>query len=122
MLVGNGLIGLREGLEATLVVSILVAFLVRTERRDVLSIGPAAVAGLALLAVAREGLETAVFFFSSVQSAGGDTAQPLIGFLAGIAIAIGLGYLFYRGAITVNLSKFFTITGAFHPVPGTARC
>lgn len=187
MLVSNGLIGLREGLEASLVVSILVAFLVRTERRsalrlvwlgvgaavalavgvgailsytsasmsfeqqeafggfaslvavafvtgmifwmrraartiaadlrgklsDALTIGPAAVVGVAFLAVAREGIETAVFFFSSVQAAGGDTAQPMIGFLAGIAIAIGLGYLLYRGAITVNLSKFFTITGAF---------
>jgi high-affinity iron transporter len=187
VLVSNGLIGLREGLEASLVVSILVAFLVRTERRsalrlvwlgvgaavalsvgvgailsytsatmsfeqqeafggfaslvavafvtgmifwmrraartiaadlrgklsDALTIGPAAVVGVAFLAVAREGLETAVFFFSSVQAAGGDTTQPLIGFLAGIAIAIGLGYLLYRGAITVNLSKFFTVTGAF---------
>ncbi|MEV0701699.1 iron uptake transporter permease EfeU [Saccharopolyspora sp. NPDC050389] len=185
MLFSNALIGLREGLEAVLVVSILVAFLVRTERRralphvwlgvavavalsialgavltytaatlsfeaqeafggiasiiavafvtgmifwmrragrtlaaqlrgqldEALRLGPVAVATVAFLSVAREGMETAVFFFSSVQSAGGGTVLPLVGFLIGIAIAIMLGWLLYAGAIKVNLSKFFTVTG-----------
>ena len=39
------------------------------------------------LGVGREGLETALFFYASVQTAGAGTAQPLVGFLLGIAVA-----------------------------------
>jgi high-affinity iron transporter len=179
------LIGLREGLEAALVVSILVAFLVKTDRRGALRwvwpgiaaavvlsvgvgamltyttaqlsfeqqellggslsivavafvtamifwmrraaksiaaelrgkmdqaliVGPFAVLLLSFLAVGREGLETAVFFYAAVQSAQGGTTQPLIGFAVGIAIAISIAYLLYRGAVRFDLGKFFTITG-----------
>jgi len=185
MLVSNALIGLREGLEAAIVVIILVAFLVKTDRsaslrwvwvgvaaavalsvavgaglhygtselsftaqeavggsasivavafvtamilwmrmaarglsgqlkvgmESALKTGPLAVAVLAFFAVGREGLETAVFFFSSVQAAGGGTAQPLIGFVIGIAAAVLLGLLMYRGAVQLNIARFFTITG-----------
>jgi high-affinity iron transporter len=181
---GNALIGLREGLEAGLVVSILVAFLVRTGRRselpkvwfgvgiavvvcvgvtaalalaqqqltfeaqegfggslsiiavafvtwmifwmrgaarsisaelrgkleNALQMGPLAVVVMATLAVGREGLETALFFFTAAQAAG-ETTQPLIGFLIGIAVAIGLAYLIYRGAISIDLGRFFSVTG-----------
>ena len=65
---------------------------------------------MAALAVGREGLETALFFFTAAQAAG-ETTQPLIGFLIGIAIAIALAYLIYRGALRINLGKFFTVTG-----------
>jgi high-affinity iron transporter len=185
MLVSNGLIGLREGLEAALVVTILVAFLVKTGRRSALRyvwagtaaavavsvaagallayayatmsfeqqeafggfasivavafvtgmvfwmrraakaisghlreqldgalrLGPVAVATVAFLAVAREGLETALIFFSSVQTAGEGSNVPLLGLLAGLAGAVVLGYLIYRGAIRINLTRFFTVTG-----------
>jgi high-affinity iron transporter len=182
---GNFLIGLREGLEAALVVSILVAFLVRTNRRDVLpkvwigvglavaisvgvtaalaltqqaltfeaqeafggslsiiavgfvtwmifwmrrtartisaelrgkledaiKLGSTAIVVMAALAVGREGLETALFFFTAAQAAG-QTAQPLVGFLLGITVAVILAYLLYRGAVKINLGRFFMITGA----------
>ena len=181
----NFLIGLREGLEATLVVSILIAYLVQVQRRDrlpaiwtgvlaavglsialgttltftsaqltfeqqeifggvasivavgfvtwmifwmrrtartlrreldgkmaaALEVGAVALVTTAFLAVAREGLETALFFWSAAQ-ASSSAAQPLIGFLLGIGTAIVLGWLLYRRAITLNLHKFFTWTGA----------
>lgn len=184
-MLGNFLIGLREGLEASLVVSILVAFLVRTDRRSVLPkvwlgvaaaillsvgvtvglalaqqaltfeaqetfggslsiiavgfvtwmifwmrgaartisrelrgrledairVGSGAVVLMAALAVGREGLETALFFVTAAQAAG-QTTQPLIGFLLGIALAVVLAYLLFRGAVTLDLGRFFLITGA----------
>lgn len=184
-LLPNFLIGLREGLEAALVVSILIAFLVKAGRQDrlplvwlgvgiaivvsaifgasltfiwdnvdsfytqelmggvlsivavafvtwmifwmrrtarflkkelsdkladALGLGPVAIVVAAFLAVAREGLETTLFFWSASRSAG-ETSTPLAGFVLGIAVAIVLGWLIYRSAIKINLSKFFTYTG-----------
>ncbi len=185
MLFSSALIGLREGLEAALVVSILIAFLVKSDQRsalkwvwggvaaallicvgigtaiaytigelpfeqqeivggslsivavgfvtwmifwmratartiarelrgklsDALAIGPVAVAVMALLAVGREGLETMAFFYANVRTAERGTLQPLVGFIVGIAVAIVLGWLIYRGAIKFNMAKFFTWTG-----------
>ncbi|WP_405829902.1 MULTISPECIES: iron uptake transporter permease EfeU [unclassified Streptomyces] len=183
---GNYLIGLREGLEASLVVCILVAYLVKTERRDALrpvwlgigiacalslafgamlefgsqeltfeaqellggslsiisvglvtwmvfwmkrtarhlkaelhgkldtalAMGTGALVATAFLAVGREGLETALFVWTSVRASGEGSSAPLIGVLLGIATAIVLGWLFYRGALKINLAKFFKWTGA----------
>ncbi len=75
------------------------------------AVGSAAVVVMAALAVGREGLETAVFFFAAVQAAG-ETTGPLAGFLAGIAVSIVLAYLIYRGALRLNMGRFFTVTGA----------
>lgn len=188
-MLANYLIGLREGLEATLVVVILVAYLVKSDRRELLSriwggvaiaiavslafgalltFGPrglsfeaqetiggvlsivavgfvtwmvmwmarsarslsghlkgrvdkAALAGgaslvvVAMLAVGREGLETALFLWAATQAAAGSagsTTGPLLGAALGLATAVVLGYLFYRGAVKINLGKFFTWTGA----------
>ena len=181
----NYLIGLREGLEAALIVSILIAYLVKSERRELLkyvwagvacavtlslAVGAAltfgsrtltfeaqegfggfmsifavglvtwmifwmarnaralrgelhahldraanaglwAVAFMAFIAVAREGLETALFIWSAVQATGGGRA-PFTGAALGLATAVVLGYLIYRGALRMNLGTFFTWTGA----------
>jgi high-affinity iron transporter len=183
-MIANFLIGLREGLEAALVVSILIAYLVKSDRRyllpriwlgvgiavgvsllfgailtfgpkgltfeaqeaiggtlsivavalvtwmifwmrrtaralsselrakltEALQMGRWAVVLMAFLAVGREGLETAVFFWSAAQAAG-QTAQPLLGFVLGIGVAILLALLIYRGAVRINLGKFFSVTG-----------
>jgi high-affinity iron transporter len=187
-LISNFLIGLREGLEAALVVSILITYLVRTERRNKIpfvwmGVGAAIVLSLifgglltytrfsllstfesremfggimsiiavglvtwmiiwmrdtgsrisaelqgkledaikggiwmivimAFVAVAREGLETTLFFFSAVQAAG-STVEPVIGFVLGISAATAIGYLLYRRAIKINMKRFFTVTGYF---------
>lgn len=71
--------------------------------------GPLAVIVLAFTAVAREGIETALLVFDTF--AYGDTVKPALGLSVGIAIAIVVTLLMYRGAIRINLSIFFRITG-----------
>ncbi|GAA0904957.1 iron uptake transporter permease EfeU [Streptomyces thermoalcalitolerans] len=181
----NYLIGLREGLEASLVVCILIAYLVRTGRREALrpvwagvgiavvlamgfgcvlefgsqeltfeaqealggtlsiiavglvtwmvfwmrrtarhlrselhgkldqalAMGTGALVATAFLAVGREGLETALFVWASVHAASDGTPRPLIGVALGLATAVLLGRLFYRGTLRINLATFFTWTG-----------
>jgi high-affinity iron transporter len=178
------LIALREGLEAALIVGILVAYVVKTDRRFLLTpiwtgvgaalalsvalggflgftsselaergetffagttsivavalvtwmvfwlkrtaralreelqgkveeaavVGPLALAAAAFFAVAREGLETALFLYSNFRTVGSKT-PVIVGLAIGLTLAISLGYLIYRRAINLNLSKFFSITG-----------
>ncbi|GAB3585681.1 iron uptake transporter permease EfeU [Calidifontibacter terrae] len=189
-MLGNYLIGLREGLEATLVVVILVAYLVKSDRRHLLpriwaGVGAAIAVSLAfgalltwgpngltfeaqeaiggtlsivavafvtwmifwmarsarglsgelrgavdraaeasrasmvivaMLAVGREGLETALFLWAASKAAsseGASTTQPLLGAVLGLGTAVVLGYLIYRGSLTLDLAKFFKWTGGF---------
>ena len=65
---------------------------------------------MAFLAVLREGFETAVFLLAAFQSAL-SPVQAAIGVLLGVAVAVALGYLIYRGGVKLNLSRFFRITG-----------
>ncbi|MFJ2033675.1 iron uptake transporter permease EfeU [Streptosporangium sp. NPDC087985] len=82
----------------------------RTKLNDALQLGAVAVVVMAFLAVAREGLETALLFFASVQGATTD-ATPLIGISLGILTAIVIGAGIYRSALKINLTTFFTWTG-----------
>lgn len=67
---------------------------------------------LAALSVGREGLETALFLWAASQSTGAGS-MALLGAMLGIALAVVLAWLLMRGALRLNLSTFFTWTGAF---------
>ncbi len=77
---------------------------------NALTAGPFALAAAAFFAVAREGLETSLFVYTNFRTVD-TTAGAKIGLALGLAVAVVLGYLLYRRAIQINLSKFFTITG-----------
>lgn len=181
------LIGLREGLEAALVVGILVAYLKRIGRTDVLpkmwaGIGLAvalalgigailtfgayaltsqaqeiigglfsllavgmvtwmifwmqkagrtmksslqggvdraleagtlwALVAVGFVSVAREGIETTLLLWSMSQTFGHDSSA-LIGAALGLVIAVIIGWLLARGAVKLDLRRFFAWTGGF---------
>jgi high-affinity iron transporter len=83
----------------------------RAKLGGAIAIGSFAVVAMAFLAVVREGLETALIFFGTVQNADSDTG-PLLALLGGIATAVAIGVGLYAGAVRINLTKFFTWTGA----------
>ena len=186
-MLANYLIGLREGLEASLVIGILLAYLVKVERRDLmpavwagvlvaagisigfgalLTFGPSglsfeaqeaiggtlsivavglitwmifwmarmartmraelhakldqainagamAVFVVAILAVGREGLETALYLWVGAQAAQTSSAAPLLGAVLGLGTSFIVGWAFYRGALKLNLRTFFAWTGLF---------
>jgi high-affinity iron transporter len=64
---------------------------------------------MAFFAVLREGLETAVFFLAIFQGST-NTAASGSGAILGLAAAIALGVLLYRGGVRINLAKFFRFT------------
>ncbi len=187
MFAANFLIALREGVEASLIVGIVIAYLVHVGRRDLIGkvwVGVAVAASIPLvagaymtwgpytlsfaaqeilggtlsliavamvtwmilwmgknsrslteklhsdtqnmvesgktwgivwipvIAVGREGVETALFVWATVHS-GAKTAvyTPILGVLAGLIVAIIIGWLIYTGAAHINLRHFFNGTG-----------
>jgi high-affinity iron transporter len=71
--------------------------------------GGLALASVAFIGVAREGLESALFLFASVGDDGITTT--VIGGSLGAVAAVVLGYLFYRGTLRLDLRRFFMVTG-----------
>ncbi len=69
-----------------------------------------ALVGMAVLAVLREGFETAVFLLAAFQASVNPAAAGL-GAVLGVLVAVGLGYGLYRGGVSFNLGRFFTVTG-----------
>ena len=62
------------------------------------------------LAVGREGLETALFLWTTARAAG-ESAGPLTGAAIGLVLATALCWGLYRRVLRINLTKFFTATG-----------
>jgi high-affinity iron transporter len=68
-------------------------------------------AALAFTAVIREGLETSIFLVGQATSARAEAVWIVLGAVVGLAIAVLLGYGFYRGSRRLNLAGFFRWTG-----------
>jgi high-affinity iron transporter len=65
---------------------------------------------MAFLAVLREGFETVVFLLATF-NASHDMVASAGGAALGILVAVVLGYGIYRGGVSINLGRFFRITG-----------
>ena len=74
--------------------------------------GRASLVVVAMLAVGREGLETALFLWAAT-SAASSTTGPLVGATLGLATAVVLALCIYKGAVRLDLGTFFTWTGGF---------
>ena len=77
--------------------------------RSLIAGGGLALAAVAFVGVGREGIETALFLFASVGESG--AVVTVTAALLGLVAAVVLGVLLYRGALRLDLRRFFTITG-----------
>jgi high-affinity iron transporter len=69
-----------------------------------------ALAGLAFVAVAREGLETVLFLFA-IGTSSGPALQTLGAAVGGLAVAVAIGWAIFAAGVRIDLRRFFTITG-----------
>ncbi|MGW2958593.1 iron uptake transporter permease EfeU [Streptomyces sp. NPDC001220] len=76
-----------------------------------LAMGSGVLVVTSFLAVGREGLETALFLWTTAQAAG-ESAGPLTGAGVGLVLAAALCWGLYRRVLKINLTRFFTYTGA----------
>lgn len=72
--------------------------------------GAGSLFALAFFSVGREGLETAIFIWNGAMATQGATSV-LVGTFLGLGVSVILGYLLYRGALKVNIGKFFRYSG-----------
>ncbi len=79
--------------------------------RALTSGGAWALTALAFSAVIREGVETALFLSGTATSADEGALSVAFGALVGLALAVVIGFGFYRGARIIDLRIFFKWTG-----------
>jgi high-affinity iron transporter len=71
-----------------------------------------ALAGMAFLAVMKEGFETSVFLLATFQ-ASTDAVLAALGAVIGVLAAAAIGVGIYHGGIRLDLGRFFRYTGVF---------
>ena len=83
---------------------------IRERVTGALGMGAGVLVLTSFLAVGREGLETALFLWTTARAAG-ESAGPLTGAGIGLVLAAALCWGLYRRVLRINLTKFFTATG-----------
>ncbi|RLV04452.1 iron permease [Streptomyces griseocarneus] len=83
---------------------------IREKVTGALAMGTGVLIVTSFLAVGREGLETALFLWTTARAAG-ESAGPMTGAAIGLVLAAGLCWGLYRRVLRINLTKFFTATG-----------
>ncbi|MEU3936786.1 iron uptake transporter permease EfeU [Streptomyces sp. NPDC029044] len=77
---------------------------------EALTMGAGVLVLTSFLAVGREGLETALFLWTTARAAN-ESAGPLTGAGLGLVLAAALCWGLYRRVLRINLTRFFTATG-----------
>jgi high-affinity iron transporter len=84
---------------------------IKARVNDALAKGGAVLAVASFIAVAREGLETSLFLWTTAKSAG-NSQGPIIGAMIGLVLAVAACWALYRRVLKINLTRFFAVTGA----------